>query len=316
MVVGDAEEGAVDALGGGGQGGDVGQIALDYLDFCAHGGVELLRVAAVDADVGVSGEEARDGGFAGLAGGGEDEGSGLTSHGLPPSLHGLTVGGSRHGWAVPEYSASAGRSWSDQALTHLPSFRLPPTPCVFIYPSAGNGDPAIPGIGGVLAATEQVLNKLAIPARYIRAGVFMENLVWYATEAKHTGSFSLPVVGSQKMAFMSAADIGRFASELMLDATWTGQEGVHVPYGESVSNNELAKIFGEVLGRDVVFKTITGDEWKAKVAKHGFSDALADSLVDMYRELDHGSVGGKTQHSGGISVREFTEKVVKPALEK
>ena len=53
----------------------------------------------------------------------------------------------------------------------------------------------------------------------------MENFLHTIPLIKYRSSFSLPLAPDQRLALMSTQDIGRTAAGLLLNATWTGQEG-------------------------------------------------------------------------------------------
>ncbi len=155
--------------------------------------------------------------------------------------------------------------------------------------SGGDGSGSgFQGIGQALHEVEQAIAATGIPARYVRCGYFMENFFWMIQPIVRAGMFSLPVAGNVPIPFVAACDIGRAAARLLLDRTWSGQEGIAAHGHTSLSCNTAAEIASEVLGFPVRYQPVSGSDYKASLSVHGVSDALGQSLVEMFEAIAAG----------------------------
>ena len=141
--------------------------------------------------------------------------------------------------------------------------------------SGGRGNTTDLGPNGPLATMKNIINSSGAHARHIRCGYFMENFLYTIPQIKYRSSFSLPIAASQRLALMSAQDIGHTAVSLLLNADWTGQEGLSVPFGQSLTGDEIAAILSSILEKPITFAPITGDEYKQMLTKFGVSQAMA-----------------------------------------
>ena len=133
--------------------------------------------------------------------------------------------------------------------------------------SGGDGSGSgFKGVGQALCEVEQTIAVTGIPARYLRCGYFMENFFWMIQSIAHAGLFSLPVAGNVPIPFVAACDIGRAAARLLLDRSWSGQDGIAAHGPTSLSCDQAAQIVSEVLGFPVRYQPISGADYKASLA--------------------------------------------------
>ena len=182
--------------------------------------------------------------------------------------------------------------------------------------SGGRGNTKDPGPGGPLAVMENTINASGAHTRHIRCGYFMENFFYTIPQIQYRSSFSLPIAPTQRLALMSAQDIAHTAAPLLLNVDWTGQEGLSVPFGQSLTGDNIAAILSTALGKPITFAPITGEEYKQMLMKFGVSQAMAQSLKEMFDTIDEGSIGDSTgtAHTGGLSFADWIEKNLKPAM--
>jgi uncharacterized protein YbjT (DUF2867 family) len=155
--------------------------------------------------------------------------------------------------------------------------------------SGGDGSGSgFQGIGQALHEVEQTISATDIPARYVRCGYFMENFFWMIQPIVRAGIFSLPVAGDVPIPFVAACDIGRAAARLLLDRTWSGQEGIAAHGFTPLSCHTAATIISQVLGFAVRYQPVSGADYKASLSVHGVSDALGQSLVEMFEAITAG----------------------------
>lgn len=182
--------------------------------------------------------------------------------------------------------------------------------------SGGSGNPSDVGPSGPLAAMERSMDATGAHTRHMRCGYFMENFLYMIPALKFTKSFSLPLAGDVTLSLESAQDIARAASRWLLDDRWTGQQGLAVPYGELSSCDAAAATLSRVLGTRILFKPVTGEVYKATLVKYGVSEAMGQSLADMFGDVAHGSIGGANgaKATDSQSFASWAEASLKPEL--
>jgi uncharacterized protein YbjT (DUF2867 family) len=154
--------------------------------------------------------------------------------------------------------------------------------------SGGDGREGNRGVGQALHKSEQAIAATGIAVRYVRCGYFMENFFWMMQPIVHAGLFSLPIKGDIAIPFVAARDIGQSAARLLADRSWVGQLGVAAHGPEKLTCDAAASILTDILGRMVRFQQISGEVYKSMLAKHGCSDALGQSLVEMFESISLG----------------------------
>jgi uncharacterized protein YbjT (DUF2867 family) len=182
--------------------------------------------------------------------------------------------------------------------------------------SGGRGEPADVGPSGPLAAMEKSIDATGAATRHVRCGYFMENFLYMIPALKFTKSFSLPVAGDVGLSLESASDIARAASRWLLDVHWTGQAGVCVPYGELLSCDAAAATLSRVLDQRIAFKPVTAETYKATLVKYGVSEAMGQSLGEMFSDIAHGSIGSANgaKAKDSESFAHWVQATLKPEL--
>jgi uncharacterized protein YbjT (DUF2867 family) len=176
--------------------------------------------------------------------------------------------------------------------------------------SGGRGNPKDLGPSGPLAQMENRFDATGIATRHLRCGLFMEGVYWWIPQMKFTGTFSLPVEPNYKIAMESAYDIGQTAAKWLLDTSWNDQKGVDVQFHDSLSPVEIAETLTRVLNKKIVFKPITGEDFKNTLIKYGVSPAMGQCLKEMYAEIDNGSLKGarSSPSQSGLSLEQWAKE--------
>ncbi|HZG92149.1 MAG TPA: NmrA family NAD(P)-binding protein [Pseudonocardia sp.] len=116
---------------------------------------------------------------------------------------------------------------------------------------------------------EQVLDRFGIGAVHLRAGVFFENLAVVA-EASGWRELALPLGPADTvLPLVAAADVARVAAGLLLDPGPV--DPVQWLTGEVLSIGEVAAAMGAALGRDLPYRDVDPEGWRA-------------TAVDLYRD--------------------------------
>jgi uncharacterized protein YbjT (DUF2867 family) len=166
---------------------------------------------------------------------------------------------------------------------------------------------------------EEALEATGAATRILHCGTFMENLLHSVRAIESTGQFSTSVSGETKSPWVATKDIAGEAVRLLLDKTWTGKGSVGVLGPEDLSYHEIAKIMSEILGKEIRYQTVSGEELKATTMQYGATEAAAEGLVDIYNSMEKGvfnMLPRTPQTSSPTTFRQWCEEVFKPAVLK
>lgn len=148
---------------------------------------------------------------------------------------------------------------------------------------------------------------------------FMDNVLWQLPLIKDQGVFVEAQPADLALPRIATADIASVAASLLLERSWTGSAEVPLLGPEDLSHNDMATIMSEVLERPISYREIPIEAYKSSFLERGFSDAMAQAMVDMAvakaNGLDQGVVR-TPQNSSPTSFRQWCEEVLKPAIKR
>ena len=162
----------------------------------------------------------------------------------------------------------------------------------------------------LLMGTGAAFRGLAMPS-------FMDNLLRQAASIRDQGLFYGPIDPDRKAPTTATRDMSAFAARLLVDESWTGQEEVPVLGPDDLSQNDMAQILSDVVGRNVQYQQTSFEAFKAQLLASGASESFAQGYVDMMRSKDGGmdtmaERGAKSRTP--TSFREWCELELKPAV--
>lgn len=140
-----------------------------------------------------------------------------------------------------------------------------------------------PGVGPVssLLGVEDAF-RAAIPNTVaLRAAFFFENLLRDIGTIKGMGALFAPFPGDYPVPMVATRDIaGRAASYLL--SGWAGHviTGVHGP--RDLSQNEVARLIGEALGRPVNYVQVSLEQVQQGMLGAGLPEFVANLYTEMY----------------------------------
>jgi uncharacterized protein YbjT (DUF2867 family) len=145
----------------------------------------------------------------------------------------------------------------------------------------------------VLGEVEPMIQAAAPASVILRAGYFMENLLQFVPTVRAQSVMYNPIAPTAKLPMVATRDIGDVAAMWLLDQTWSGHRivGVHGP--ADLSMNDVATIFGRVLGRQVTYAQVPVQAAIDAMKQHGMSDSVATGYGDMLEGLSHPGVAAE-----------------------
>ncbi|HWD61043.1 MAG TPA: NmrA family transcriptional regulator, partial [Humibacter sp.] len=165
-------------------------------------------------------------------------------------------------------------------------------------------------------AMEDLFRSTGAHVRALSMPGFMDNFL-RQVPALANGTVSGTHPADLRIPWTATADIASAAARFLLDHTWTGQDSVGVLGPDDLSLNDIAQILTETLGTTIRFQPGDRTADKRALLAHGFSEAMAQSVVDMDIAAERGIYNllpRTPENTGPTSFRRFAEEVIKPAL--
>ena len=162
----------------------------------------------------------------------------------------------------------------------------------------------------LIAGTGVSYRALAMPT-------FMDVMLRQAPSIRDQGVFYSAISADRKLPTVATRDIAAVATRLLLDDSWSGQESVPVLGPEDLSNEDLARIMSDVLGKPVRFRPVPAEAFRETLTGHGASPANADAMVAMMVAKDEGMdnmVTRTPESATPTTFRQWCEDVLRPAV--
>lgn len=183
--------------------------------------------------------------------------------------------------------------------------------------SLGRGTARNAGQISAIFAMDDLVESTGVNYRSLCPPGFMENMLWQVGQLRARGTFSLPMSGDRKHPTCATRDIASVAVELLLDDSWSGQDGVPLFGPEDLSCDDQARIMSEVLGREIRFQRVPAEAYRAALTEHGMSAAWAQGIVDMTAAVGRGAYDAAPRAARSTTpttFRQWCEEVLKPAV--
>jgi uncharacterized protein YbjT (DUF2867 family) len=163
---------------------------------------------------------------------------------------------------------------------------------------------------------EDLFRSTGAHTRALALPSFMDNILRQAASLRD-GVLSGTLPADLAMPWVATKDIAELAAGYLLDPTWTGQETVDVLGGEDLSHNDIAAVLTDVLGTPIRYEQGERGDVKAFLVSRGFSEAMAQSVIDMDIAGERGIntlLARTAENTTRTTFREFAEEAVKPAV--
>ncbi|RMH98743.1 MAG: NAD-dependent epimerase/dehydratase family protein [Calditrichaeota bacterium] len=137
---------------------------------------------------------------------------------------------------------------------------------------------------------EQRLNALSgVHVLHLRAGFFMENLLFQVDLIKNQGICGSPMRGDLPMYLIATRDIGEYAAGHLLELDFSGQE-IHALSGpRDYTMVEATRILGAAIGKpDLPYVQFPYEDAEQAFIQMGIGPDIARSYIEMYRGFNEG----------------------------
>jgi uncharacterized protein YbjT (DUF2867 family) len=183
--------------------------------------------------------------------------------------------------------------------------------------SLGRGVAEDAGQVSAVLAMDELIQSTGVSYRALQPPGFMENMLQQAGAIRDQGVFFLTISADLRIPTCATRDIAAAASELLLDDSWSGQDGVPLLGPEDLSPNDMAQIMSDVLQRPIRYQRVPVEGYKAVLLEHGMTDAWAQGYVDMANAIDQGIYNAEPRTPGNstpTTFRQWCREVLAPAV--
>ena len=188
-----------------------------------------------------------------------------------------------------------------------------PPRAVFLS-SIGSEKPSGLGLITTTHILEQELSHSVVPSAFLRAGSFMENILYSIPAARATGryfAFYQPL--DHPFPLIATADIGRIAGETLLQ-TWEGDRFVELSGPAYYSSNDVAAALEKALGIPVAGVAVPRETWVETMAQHGMTPDRSGPYIEMLENFNSGwidfGVPGTEHIKGNVDLQSNVKTLV------
>lgn len=145
-----------------------------------------------------------------------------------------------------------------------------------------------------LAKTEEVLKNSGIKHAIIRPNFIFQNFINFDSEAIKGGKIYLPT-GESKVSYIDVRDVAAACTTIIKNPANHEGNVYTITGNESLSYDEIAQIFTEVLGRKVENMKPSNEEYKQALTGYGLPEDIVNFLGYLYSGIEAGYFSGKTE---------------------
>jgi len=146
------------------------------------------------------------------------------------------------------------------------------------------------GTGAIqgLREVERQLDDSPANVLHLRAGYFMENFLYSMRAIQEENAINLPIHGAVKAPMVASHDIAVLATNLLCEPDWEGHEVREYVGPKFRSFDDAARVFSEVLGREIRHVHVSAEHSRNGMMRRGWSENSANLIIEMYQALAEG----------------------------
>jgi NAD(P)H dehydrogenase (quinone) len=161
-----------------------------------------------------------------------------------------------------------------------------------VYTSAPAADDTVLVLAPEHAATERVIRASGLPFTLLRNGWYTENYLPTFDQARATGNVA-GSAGDGRIASAPRADYAEAAAVVL--STDGHDDAVYELSGDVAwTFDDLAAVFGDVLGREVTYQRLTPEQHLAALLEAGLDEGTAGFVVALDQNAADGLLGVTT----------------------
>jgi uncharacterized protein YbjT (DUF2867 family) len=147
------------------------------------------------------------------------------------------------------------------------------------------------GTGNLMASymLEHAFSDLEIEQIFVWPAYYFSNWLGYLELVQENGILPTFFPPEMELPMIAPPDVAKFLAEVM--TCKNPQERIYKIMGpHDYSSLDIAKIFREVLNRNVTLQQILPEEWESTLTQAGFSKDAADNFILMTKEVIEGKI--------------------------
>lgn len=158
---------------------------------------------------------------------------------------------------------------------------------------SSNGAQHESGTGNLMASymLEHAFSDLEIEQVFVRSSYYFSNWLGYLELIKEHGILPTFFPPEMKVPMIAPSDVAEFLSEVIV-CKIPKERIYEITGSHAYSSLDIAKIFGEVLNRNVILQQVLPEEWESTLIQAGFSKDGAKNLALMTKAV----IEGKTKN--------------------
>ncbi len=158
---------------------------------------------------------------------------------------------------------------------------------------SSNGAQHESGTGNLMASymLEHAFSDLEIEQVFVRPSYYFSNWLGYLELVKEHGILPTFFPPEMKVPMIAPSDVAEFLSEVIV-CKIPKERIYEITGSHAYSSLDIAKIFGEVLNRNVILQQVLPEEWESTLIQAGFSKDGAKNLALMTKAV----IEGKTKN--------------------
>lgn len=140
------------------------------------------------------------------------------------------------------------------------------------------------------AAVEAAIKASGLSYTFLRANLFMQELLAFGETIRQQGNIFAPVGDGA----VSLVDVRDLAAVAVAALTQPGHDGksYDLTGPEALTHDEIARQIGAVLGRDVGYVDIAPEQMRQVLRDYHFPDWQADGVIEDYAHYARGEAAG------------------------
>lgn len=146
---------------------------------------------------------------------------------------------------------------------------------------------------------EEKLFASGLSYTILQPAAYMQNVLANLESITNQGVYAVPYALETRLSMVDLRDVAEIAARVLLES---GHEGATYELcgGELLSQNEIANMLGERLGREVKGKVIALAQWAELGRSAGLNDYAVETLLNMFRYYEQYGFCGNSHVLGWL----------------
>lgn len=163
---------------------------------------------------------------------------------------------------------------------------------------------------------EEKLFESGLPYTVLQPAAYMQNVLAYWTPIVEQGVYPVPYASGTRLGMVDLKDVAAVAALVLTDPGHVGAT-YELAGGEVLTQEEVAEILGQKLGRSVRTGSVSLGAWEQRARSTGMGDYEVDSLIRMFDYYERFGFWGNPRVLGWLLGRppttfaDFVERTVK-----